>query len=65
MFWCPRCGTLVQQTGPNWQHVGVPKLVDCTRGFVRMIDDTAAGRWLKQQAEVSGILEAAHKPGDR
>jgi hypothetical protein len=67
-WWCPRCGTLkevVGHLGREFTNTEAPKLVDRVRGFVRMIDGTAAGRFLRGQAEAAGILESALPPGDR
>jgi hypothetical protein len=67
-FWCPRCGTLkteIAHMGREYEQVETPKLVACVRSFVGMIAATDAGRWLKEQAEVSGVLESACKPSER
>ncbi len=67
-FWCPCCGTLRSITGylgKEYTNDSRPSLVDRTRAFVRMIDGTAMGRYLKQQAEECGVLEAIELPGDR
>ncbi len=65
---CPRCGTLkteVHHMGRTFEQHETPKLVECVRSFVTMIDDTTAGRWFKTQAEVSGVLESSLTPGER
>lgn len=67
-WWCPRCGTLKETrgyAGREFTSVEAPKVVDRLRGFVRMIDGGPAGRWLREQAEVSGVIESVLPPGDR
>lgn len=67
-WWCARCGSLkteIHHLGKTFESNEAPKLVECVRGFVRMLDDTAAGRWLKSQVEVSSVLESTHKPEER
>lgn len=61
---CPRCGTH-RMMRDGWHHDTVPKAVECVRSFVRMISPGQAGRWLRGQAELSGVLESVHQPGDR
>lgn len=68
LWWCPRCGTLkelIGHLGKEYTSVEAPKVVDRLREFVRMIDTGSAGRWLREQAEVSEVLESVLKPEDR
>jgi glutaredoxin-related protein len=68
LWWCPRCGTLkevVGHLGREYVSVEAPKVVDRLRGFVRMIDGTDAGKFLRREAESCGILESVMPPAER
>lgn len=68
LWWCPRCGTLkevVGHLGKEYVSAEAPKIVGRLREFVRMISPGEAGRWLREQAEVNGVLESTHTPEER
>lgn len=68
LWWCPRCGTLkevVGHLGKEFTSTEAPQVVDRLRRFVRMISDTAAGRFVKSEAESCGILESVNRPEER
>jgi uncharacterized Zn finger protein len=61
---CPRCGTMVSEMLGHGD-VTVPKLVERHREFIRMTDDTAAGRWLREQCHIVGVTESVLPPEQR
>lgn len=62
-FWCPRCGSIKRDT----LHVNdaKPDVIERIRDFVRMLDHTPAGRWLRDEMHKCGVLESVHVPGER
>lgn len=66
VFWCPRCGTLVENRGymgKDFFAVEPPKLVSHCQGLLRM----ASGRnnSIRSAMQVLGIIESIHLPADR
>lgn len=64
IYHCPRCGTIRSEL---FGHIDdtVPKVIGYLRSFHRMIDNTGAGRALRELAKIEGITESILKPEDR
>ena len=64
VFWCPRCGTLVEHRGymgKEYVNADAPKLVDHCRGFERMVHDPG----LLSALQTLGISESINIPANR
>jgi phage FluMu protein Com len=65
-WWCPRCGTLTEDiVEGSFRRYDMPTVVQRIRNFVAMIANTSEGRWLRDEMDKMGVLEAVHAPGER
>jgi len=64
LFWCPRCGTLLELRGPVGKerpNAEAPKLVQHCRGFERTLTDPS----LLSAFRALGISESINTPANR
>lgn len=65
VYWCNRCGTLLEK-GPNeWERKEAPMLVERCREFEQHASEAATVLQVVRMWHRLGITESINTPGDR